>query len=152
MREGFIILTGKKDIFYDSLDRVYRVRMHCPHCTKFSGCRCFDTLEKAEEFIEDGIPFVCSSKCSLMILVDDVGVNDIGDTMKGMGIGNFKIGRKHFITRINRFINHTLKYYISIWRLKWYIFKYFGYISEKDAYKVIDEMDIDFDQVEGESC
>jgi len=152
MKDGFIRITDEKNLFYDSVNRVYRVRMHCPNCGKDSGCRCFDTLGKAEGFIDDGIPFVCSSKCSLKSLVGDVGVDDIGDTMKEMGMGNWKIERKHLITRINRFINHTLKYYISIWRLKWYIFKYTGYISEKDAYKVIDEMDINFDEVGGESC
>jgi len=125
MKECLIRLTDEKDLFYDSEDRCYRYRMHCPYCGKYSGCRCFPTLEKAENFAEDGMNFLCSSMCFLNSMIDDQGREDIGDTMKEMGM---------------------------IWRLKWYVYKYTGYISEQDAYEVIDTMEIDFDSVEGESC
>lgn len=141
MKENLIRLIDEDNLFYDSEDRLYRYRMNCPYCGKYSGCRCFPTLEKAEDFGIDGTPFLCSSRCFLKSLIDDQGIDDIGDTMKEMGV--VKWGIKHL---------SYISYYISVWRLKWYIFKYIGYISEKDAYEVIDTMEIDFDSVQGESC
>ena len=141
MKETLIRLTDEEDLFYDSEDRLYRYRMHCPQCGKYSGCRCFDKLEKAENFAVEGMNFLCSSRCFLNSMINDQGIDDIGDTMKEMGAVKWGLLTLQYVT-----------YYISIWRLKWYIFKYTGYISEKDAYNVIDTMEIDFDSVEGELC
>ena len=147
MKENLIRLTGEKDLFYDSEDRLYRYRMHCPQCGKYSGCRCFDELEKAENFAVEGMNFLCSSRCFLKSLIDDQGIDDIGDTMKEMGIKSTAIRSK-----LKRFVVEYITNFFTMWGLKWYIFKYTGYISEKDAYEVIDTMELDFDSVEGELC
>ena len=146
MKETLIRLTGEKNLFYDSEDRLYRYRMYCPYCGKESGCRCFDTLKKAETFAVDSVPIVCSSKCFLKSLIDDQGIDEIGDTMKEIDIKSTVIR-----SRLKRFIVGITNFF-TIWRLKWYIFKYTGYISEQDAYEVVDAMEIDFDSVEGELC
>ena len=149
MREGLIKITDENNLFYDSVERLYKYRMHCPYCGKVSGCRCFDTLEEAEDFIVDGSEFRCSAKHSLMMLIDEWELKgDIGCTMKDMGKGKYDLLAPFWL----RFINQTVRYYISVWRIKWYVFKYIGHISEKDAYKVLDVMDLDYDAVEGESC
>ncbi len=148
MKENLIRLTDETDLFYDSEDRLYRYRMHCPYCGKYSGCRCFPTLEKVEDFVENGMNFLCSSKCFLKSLIDDQGIDDIRDTMFEMGFKNWILIKPRF----KRFIVQYITNIFTILRLKWYIFKYIGYISEKDAYEVIDTMEIDFDSVQGESC
>ncbi len=125
MQEYLIRITGERNLFYDSEDRLYKYRMHCPYCGKASGCRCFETIEEAEGFIDDATSFMCSSTCTLISFVDDFGEDDVRDTIKGMGF---------------------------IWRLKWYIFKFTEYISEKDAYEVLEAMDLDYDSMGGESC
>lgn len=68
MKEGLIKLTDEKNIFYDSVDKVYRYRMHCPQCGKqIETGRCYDEIEALEGDIEDGIADdPCSAKCSLM--------------------------------------------------------------------------------------
>lgn len=30
MKEGFVRITGMPDVFYDSIEKLYRYRMHCP--------------------------------------------------------------------------------------------------------------------------
>ena len=125
MNKYLIKITGEQDLFYDSEDRVYKYRMHCPYCSKESGCRCFETLGKAEDFMDDSIGFMCSNKCSLINFIDEFEEDDVRDTMKEMGI---------------------------IWRLKWYIFKLTGRISENDAYEVLEIIDLDYDSMEGEAC
>ena len=148
MKKNLIRITGEKNLFYDSEDKLYRCRMHCPYCGKDSGCRCFDTLEKAEGFVENGTKIICSSKCFLMTFIDDQGIDDIRDTMWEMGFNDWFLIKSRFKKLI---VKHVINIF-TIWRLKWYIFKYTGYISEKDAYEVIDTMEIDFDSVEGELC
>ena len=67
MKEGLIRITGEKDIFYDSIEKVYRYRMHCPNCKKvISICRCYQDLDALLINIDDGIAdYTCSSKCAL---------------------------------------------------------------------------------------
>ncbi len=123
--EGIVKIKGEKNLFYDSIDRVYRYRMHCPECGRPSGCRCFITIEKAYTFIEDCSDFICSSKCYLDYLFVEDDPCYVEETMKDMGI---------------------------IFRIKWYIYKYFNIISEVDAFRVVGNMDIDYDSVTGEYC
>lgn len=73
MKAGLVRLTGERDIFYDSIDKIYRYRMHCPGCKKvIPTCRCYgeDTggLDRLLIDIDDGIAdCTCSSKCALVI-------------------------------------------------------------------------------------
>lgn len=64
-REGLIKLTDEDNIFYDSIEKIYRYRTHCPNCKKVSGCRCFEDLEDVEEASASQLDFCCSSKCSI---------------------------------------------------------------------------------------
>lgn len=146
MIEGLIKITDEENMFYDSEERLYRCRMHCPSCGDMSGCRCFETIEEAYEFIEGGCDYLCSCKCYL----DDVDECELGEAMKEMGIICIKY-KSRIPLHIQRIIR-SMRYYLSIWRFKWYIYKYTGYISENDACEVIESMDLDFDSVGGMSC
>jgi hypothetical protein len=69
MKEGLIRLTDEKDIFYDSIEKVYRYRMHCPNCGKVAlNCQCYHDLDRLLGDIDDGIAdYTCSAKCALLI-------------------------------------------------------------------------------------
>ncbi len=164
MKENLIRLTDEDNLFYDSEDRLYRYRMNCPYCGKYSGCRCFPTLEKVEDFVENGVNFLCSSKCFLIDFINEQGIDEVGEAIKELGRGNYlTITNKKETNKLKRIfnkikknirflINYNIKYYFSTWRIKWYIFRYTGYISENDSHIIVDEMDLDFDFIEGESC
>lgn len=124
---NLIKLAGEDNIFYDSEERLYRYRMHCDVCGKVSGCRCFDTLEKAECASESGLDYVCSYKC---VVIGHTDWDDVFEVMRGMGL---RWWLKSWILRIGLKFN-------KVW------------ISENDAYNIIDEMDIEFDGIGGESC
>ncbi len=84
MKEGLIRITGEKDIFYDSFERVYRYRMHCPNCGKvISICRCYQDIDDLLMNIDDGIAnYTCSSKCELLIGEWD----EIGEAMQALDL------------------------------------------------------------------
>lgn len=64
--EGIVKLTAENDLFYDSVEKLYRYRMHCPECGTISGCRCFPDLEEAELATVSETDYACSSRCSLL--------------------------------------------------------------------------------------
>jgi len=68
MKEGLIRLTNEKDIFYDSIEKVYRYRMHCPNCkTVISTCICYNDLDVLLMDIDEGVAdYTCSSKCTVL--------------------------------------------------------------------------------------
>lgn len=68
MKEGLIRLTNEKNIFYDSIERVYRYRIHCPNCGIIvPTCRCYNDLDLLLSDIYEKISdCYCSSKCLLL--------------------------------------------------------------------------------------
>ena len=86
MKEGLIRLKNEKNIFYDSIEKVYRYRMHCPMCGKIiTPCQCYHDLYRLERDIDDGIAdYTCSSKCSLM----GNEWEELGEAMQAVGIDN----------------------------------------------------------------
>jgi len=84
MKEGLIRITDEKDIFYDSVEKVYRYRMHCPSCGKVVPiCRCYQDIEELLMNIDEGIAnYTCSSKCTLLIGEWD----EIDEAMQTLGL------------------------------------------------------------------
>lgn len=67
-KQGLIRIQGEENIWYDSDEKVYRYRMHCPNCKVALPCRCYQDLEALLGDIDDGIAdFTCSAKCALLI-------------------------------------------------------------------------------------
>jgi hypothetical protein len=68
MKEGLIRLTDEKDIFYDSIEKVYRYRMYCPNCKQvISTCICYNDLDVLFMDIDEGTAnYTCSSKCTVL--------------------------------------------------------------------------------------
>jgi len=84
-REGLIKITGEDNIFYDSIKKVYRYRMHCPICRNVSGCRCFEDLEDVLDASMSDLDFCCTYKCSI-IGIKKYKDNEIENIMSAFGI------------------------------------------------------------------
>ena len=85
MKDGLIRLKVNINIFYDSVIKQYRYRMHCPECgTEIqNGCRCYNDLDILLMDIDDGIAdFTCSAKCCLAR--DDW--DELGEAMQTAGL------------------------------------------------------------------
>ncbi|MFA4870874.1 MAG: hypothetical protein WC623_21935 [Pedobacter sp.] len=63
------LIKIQDNIYYDSEERVYRYKMHCPNCKQvISTCVCYTDLDTLLMNIDDGIAdFTCSSKCALLL-------------------------------------------------------------------------------------
>ncbi len=82
--EGIIKLTNEDNLYYDSIEKVYRYRMHCPKCGKPSGCRCFPDLEEAETATMEDCDYACSSKCSVLYAYEN-NDSQIEEALQGLG-------------------------------------------------------------------
>ncbi len=87
IRNKLIKLTGEDNLFYDSIEKVYRYRMHCPTCKKLSGCQCFEDLEDAEYASMNELDYCCSYKCTIMSIIE-YGTYDIESIMSSLKIKN----------------------------------------------------------------
>ena len=84
MKDGFIRIKDNNDIFYDSIEKVYRYRMHCPECEKLiPTCRCYHDLDCLLIDIEEGIAdYTCSAKCCLV----GGDWDELGEAMQEIGL------------------------------------------------------------------
>ncbi len=79
MKNGLLRLTDEKDIFYDSIEKIYRYRMHCSNCgIEVQPCRCYNDLDRLLCDIDDHLADKpCSAKCSLLLWEDDDYLDEI---------------------------------------------------------------------------
>ncbi len=87
MTKKFIKLTGEDNLFYDSIEKVYRYRMHCPICKKLSGCQCFEDLEDAEYASILELDYYCTYKCTVMGVIKH-STYDIDEIISSLEIKN----------------------------------------------------------------
>lgn len=78
MKEGLVRLTGEKDLFYDNVEKLYRYRMHCHYCGKYSGCWCFKDLDSIPLFEEEFPNSYCSD---LHFVLDTEDLEEIANEM-----------------------------------------------------------------------
>ena len=77
------LIKIEDNIFYDSENRLYRYRQHCPNCgVLIPKCQCYEDLDQLLGDIDDDIADVCcSSKCCLL----SGEWNDIDEAMQEAG-------------------------------------------------------------------
>ena len=83
-------INGEDDLYYDSENKEYRLRIFCPHCHKPSGCQCY---RHYEDYIYDSIsdfPICCSYSCSL-IINSDTEIENIINAAEDLGLGIKKL-------------------------------------------------------------
>jgi len=68
LKDGLVRLKENENIFYDSVNGVYKYRMHCPECGKvIDYCRCYNDLHILYADIDEGIAdYTCSARCCLL--------------------------------------------------------------------------------------
>lgn len=149
-KQWLIKIEEESDVFYDSLSKVYRVRLYCPVCGEKCSCRCYNKLSRAIESQYDSM-VLCSYKCTLQALIDE-GDYDEKDTLRILNKYNFislsdKI--KYIITKsFSSFIN------LSKHNLYCDIYSIVCKLNNNQAYKVLDEdeFDYEFDELTGKAC
>ena len=44
-KRWLVKINGEDDLFYDSYNKEYRLRLFCPNCNKSSGCQCYENYD-----------------------------------------------------------------------------------------------------------
>lgn len=67
-KQWLIKINGEDNLYYDSEEREYRLRLFCPYCHKPSDCQCYKRYEDYVcDFIEGFPERCCSYLCCLAI-------------------------------------------------------------------------------------
>jgi hypothetical protein len=82
MKEGLIKITDTDNLYYDSITKQYKSKMHCPYCGKLSGCWCYPDLDSVPVFDEEFPNIYC---CDVHFVVDS-GHYELGDIAESLGI------------------------------------------------------------------
>lgn len=85
-KQWFIKINGEDNLYYDSENKEYRLRLFCPHCHKPSECQCYD---KYEDYVDDcigGFPIRCCSYLCSLIINSDTETENIINATRDIGI------------------------------------------------------------------
>ncbi len=86
-KQWLIKINGEENLYYDSGNKEYRLRLFCPYCHKPSGCWCYEDYEDYESDMLSELPEICCTyKCSLMANRDFEGKHII-KAAQNLGIG-----------------------------------------------------------------
>lgn len=85
-KQWLIKINGEDNLYYDSYNKEYRLRLLCPHCHKPSGCWCYEDYEDYEIDISSKPEMYCTYRCTLMINRDSEGKHII-KAAQDLGIG-----------------------------------------------------------------
>jgi hypothetical protein len=76
----FIKITGEDNLFYDSIRKEYRHRMHCQYCGKPSGCWCYPGIDSVPLFEDERPNTYCTDVH--FVLDNSSEVREISELMK----------------------------------------------------------------------
>jgi len=84
MKEGLVKITDTDNLYYDSITKQYKYKMHCPYCGKHSGCWCFPDFDSVPIFEEEFPNTYCSDRHFVLGESDSVGeiASEMGITIK----------------------------------------------------------------------
>jgi hypothetical protein len=67
-KQWLIKINGENNLYYDSDNKIYRLRLFCPYCDKPSDCQCYKDYEDYEYDKSSEFPVrCCSYLCCLLI-------------------------------------------------------------------------------------
>lgn len=82
-KQWLIKINGEDNLYYDSEEKEYRLRLFCPYCRKPSECQCYN---KYEDYVIDAIEGLpercCSYLCCLIINSENEKENIVTATRK----------------------------------------------------------------------
>ena len=85
-KQWLIKINEEDDLYYDSENKEYRLRLFCPHCHQFSGCQCYG---RYDDYIYDcisGFPGLCCSYSCCLIVNSDIDTENIVKTAEDLGL------------------------------------------------------------------
>lgn len=87
IKKWLIKINGEDNLYYDSINKEYRLRLFCPRCHKPSGCQCYQSLRTYEEdSISTGFPVRCCSYLCCLIINSDNELENINKAVQNIRI------------------------------------------------------------------
>jgi len=81
------INTAEDDLYYDSENKEYRLRLYCTVCHKPSECQCYQSYDDYERDCVTEFPVRCCSYLCCLIINSDSETENIIEAVKSIGIG-----------------------------------------------------------------
>ena len=86
-KQWLIKINSEDNLYYDSENKDYRLRLFCPLCHKPSGCcQCYRTYEDYERDCVTELPVRCCSNLCCLILNSDGETENIIEATENIGI------------------------------------------------------------------
>lgn len=90
-KQWLIKIHGEDDLYFDSDNKEYRLRLFCPHCHQPSGCQCY---RRYDDYIIDcasEFPVLCCSFLCCLIVNSDTETENIVKAAEDLGLGIKKL-------------------------------------------------------------
>lgn len=113
-RRWLIKINGEDDLYYDSENKEYRLRLFCPNCHKPSTCQCYKSYE---DYISDSIselPVMCCSYFCCLNINSDNETENIIKAAQDIGL-EIKHLTKYTEKEAEQIVDHLLEE--GIWDL-----------------------------------
>jgi hypothetical protein len=85
-KQWFIKINTEDNLYYDSENREYKLRLFCPRCRKPSECQCYQHYEDYERDCITEFPVRCCSYLCCLIINSDSETENIIGAAKDIGI------------------------------------------------------------------
>jgi hypothetical protein len=85
-KQWLIKINGEDNLYYDSENKDYRLRLFCPHCHKPSECQCYRHYDDYLVDYVEGFPVRCCSFLCCLIINSDNETKNIIEAAQNIGI------------------------------------------------------------------
>ena len=85
-KRWLIKINGEDNLYYDSENKEYRLRLFCPTYHKPSECQCYQKYEAYEKDCISELPIRCCSYLCCLIINSDSETENIIETAQDIGI------------------------------------------------------------------
>lgn len=109
MNKQWLIKINEEDnLYYDSENKEYRLRLFCPHCHKISACQCYNRYEDYDNDYIEGLPIRCCSNLCCLIINSDSETENIIKAAQDIGI-NVKPFVKYTEEEAKRIVEYLIE-------------------------------------------
>lgn len=85
-KQWLIKINGEDDLYYDSWNKEYMLRLFCPNCHKPSTCQCYESYD---DYVFDSIselPVRCCSYLCCLVINSDSETENIIKVVQNIGL------------------------------------------------------------------